>query len=318
MTGVQTCALPIFQVTILVNRDGECTGESYSTYLYLLFQVTILVKRDEECTGESYSTYLYLLFQVTILVKRDGECTGESYSTYLYLLFQVTILVKRDGECTGESYSTYHAQHGQLPSTFDDGRTEIGRSVQVREVTPNEHVEVHLNHIDTVIILRLIAARFYSVSIGAPEDLVLATWNNKKIARRKGLDVLRSSDAVFQLCHAPCPPRDHVDIFNLTPHRWKMSPSDAMTACRGEGLDLLEEGQGPRQGQVMSGVYLDACVFDLTVTGDLNFTKAALFASIDARRLLNNKIAQLDSSTTKHCFDACLVTICLSYLLFVV
>ncbi|CAG5124342.1 unnamed protein product [Candidula unifasciata] len=187
---------------------------------------------------------------------------------------KLTVIVKGNPECTSADFQTYQAQTNSLPGTFDDGRVTVGAydSLELIEVDPGKHIEIHIRYISTVVVVRQIG-RYFTFSIKMPEDLV-----NKS-----------SLSPNLQLCVRGCP---QVELVNyqeyLATRQYSPSVQDVaslqvgleprLTITRSDAEEMCKETKS-------IDVYFDSCVFDILQTGDVNFTLAAMTSLMDVLKL---------------------------------
>jgi len=183
----------------------------------------------------------------------------------------VTVVVKRYLDCISGRYVTYQATSSEpLSSVFDSGLPSYGsaETIRVLNVVAGRHVEMVLQHIGTLVVLRK-HGRHFSVAVRTPAK-VAATFSG-------ALDV--------QLCTTRCPEAERLslkDVSSVTPRRIER----AVKICRQQRL---------------VDFFFDACVFDFLATGgDRNFSLAAVHALRDFRRLSRNAVKLLRNRTTFH------------------
>ncbi|BFY98696.1 hypothetical protein BsWGS_01736 [Bradybaena similaris] len=232
----------------------------------------------------------YLTVQVTNdAVHGNTDATATS---------KLTVIVKGN-ICTSTDFQTYQAQTNSLPGTFDDGRITVGQyhSLELVEVDPGRHVEIHIRYINTVVVVRQIG-RYFTFSIRMPEELINQS----------------SASQDLQLCVRGCPQseiinyqeylaiRKHVPSAHGSPSmhtsgepRPAMARSHAEKVCRDANL---------------TDFYFDSCVFDLMATGDQNFTLSAMSSLMDvlklhpsAARTMNNRtdLVKYDERYNRNC-----------------
>ncbi|KAK7484544.1 hypothetical protein BaRGS_00024176, partial [Batillaria attramentaria] len=187
---------------------------------------------------------------------------------------KLTVIVKSDPECGSEQYHTYQAQTDDLPSSFDDGNTSYGphASLELVEVQPNKHVEIHIRYIATKVIVRQIG-RYFTFAIRMPDAIV-----NTSRSRSEP-----------ELCTKGCPLSERIDYQQFLAQRKNTVTKYQTEASRTYGAGVATMSQ--QEAEVMCresglvGFYFDSCVFDLMATGDTNFTMAALHSLKDVLRL---------------------------------
>jgi len=178
-------------------------------------------------------------------------------------------VVKRFHDCITGRYITYQASSTEpLSSVFDSGISSYGaaETVRVLNVVTGRHVEMILQHIGTLVVLRKYD-RHFSVAVQTPTKIASAFYG--------GLDV--------QLCTMRCPVTERLTLKDVSLSS-SMTIDNAARFCRQQGL---------------IDFFLDACVFDLLAThGDRNFSLAAIHALRDYRRLSSDAANQLQNRTT--------------------
>lgn len=179
------------------------------------------------------------------------------------------MVVKRYRDCIAGRYVTYQATSTEpLSSTFDGGVSSYGaaETIRVFNVVAGRHVEMELQHIGTRVVLRKYG-RHFSVAVRTPTKIATAFSG--------ALDV--------QLCTTRCPAAERLSLRHVTLSSVSMTVDRAAEICR---------------QQQLIDFFLDACVFDLLVTGgDRNFTLAAVHALRDYRRLSRDAAMQLQNRT---------------------
>ena len=215
---------------------------------------------------------------------------------------QLTVLVKGNPECTKAAFQTYQAQSNLLPGTFEDGHVTYGpyKSIEIIEVDPGKHVEIHIRYIETVVSVRQIG-RYFTFSIRMPEELVNKTSNFRE-------DIKNDLD----LCAQGCPAAEQINYKEyLAKQRHKQpvhthtsslsswssgsrysssgKPSSSSTPL--VSRDLAEKVC--READLVD-FYFDSCVFDMMATGDKNFTLSALNALRDEIDFNPNILADMD------------------------
>ena len=182
---------------------------------------------------------------------------------------QVTVVVKRYLDCITDRYITYQATSTEpLSAVFDSGRSSYGvaETIRVVNIVSGRHVEMLLQHIGTLVVLRKYG-RHFSVAVRTPTKIATAFSG--------GLDV--------QLCTMRCPVAERLSLKDVTQSA-SVSIERATAVCQQQGL---------------VDFFLDACVFDFVATGgDRNFSLAAVHALRDYRRLNRNAAKQLHNRTT--------------------
>jgi len=179
------------------------------------------------------------------------------------------VVVKRYHDCIAGRYITYQATSTEpLSPVFDSGVSSYGaaETVRVLNVVTGRHVEMLLQHIGTLVVLRK-HGRHFSVAVRTPTKIASAYSG--------GLNV--------QLCTRHCPAAERLTLKHVS-RSASLSVERAARICRQQGL---------------VDFFLDACVFDLLATGgDRNFSLAAVHALRDYRRLSRDAARQLRNRTT--------------------
>jgi len=179
------------------------------------------------------------------------------------------VVVKRYRDCVAGRYVTYQATSLEpLSSVFDSGMPSYGatETIRVLNVVAGRHVEMLLQHIGTLIVLRKYGHHF-SVAVQTPTRIATSFSG--------ALDV--------QLCTTRCPVAERLSLKHI-------SVSTPITIQRAAKIC---------QQQGLVDFFLDACVFDFLATGgDRNFSLAAVHALRDYRRLNRDAAKQLHNRTT--------------------
>ena len=189
-------------------------------------------------------------------------------------------------------------QH-HLPSTFDDGRTRIGRAhnVRITEVKPGSHVEIYLKYAATLIVIRHIGG-YLTVTASMPEELVNKTGLLGEAAHHREQQPSHPHYGL-QLCARGCPLLERIDYPNFLAQKNSRLKVDGVngppyTSSQNSGLAMtrhLAEFKCRQAG--LTDFYFDSCVFDLITSGDGNFTEAAIRAQEDVLRLGGGDAAAL-------------------------
>ena len=188
-----------------------------------------------------------------------------------FISIQLIVIVQEHLPCTEKK--KYEVRSGSLPNTFVDGSRRSG-TVSIVTKKQGEHVEIHIKHIATIIIVRQVG-KYITFAIRMPEELI----------RSRGVDDI-------QLCVKGCPQSERIAYADFL-------VQTQMEGRSGEGLSAKDNFASIRNTAVSKcrkagviDVYLDSCVFDLITTGDSNFTKAAQSALSDMK-LLNPEASSL-------------------------
>ena len=179
------------------------------------------------------------------------------------------MVVKRYHDCIAGRYITYQATSTEpLSAVFDSGMLSYSaaETIHVLNVVTGRHVEIVLQHISTLIVLRKYG-RYFSVAVRTPTKVASAF----------------SGVVDVQLCTTRCPAAERLSLKHLSASA-SLSIETATELCRQHGL---------------VDFFLDACVFDLLATGsDRNFSLAAVHALRDYRRLSRDAATRLHNRTT--------------------
>uniref|UniRef100_A0A8C5NXS5 Hemojuvelin n=1 Tax=Jaculus jaculus TaxID=51337 RepID=A0A8C5NXS5_JACJA len=170
---------------------------------------------------------------------------------------KLTIIFKNMQECIDQR--VYQAEVDNLPAAFEDGSVNGGdrpggSSLSIQTAHPGSHVEIRAAYIGTTIIIRQTAGQL-SFSIKVAEDVARAF----------------SAEQDLQLCVGGCPPSQRLSRSERN-RRGAMTVDTARQLCK-EGLPVED-------------AYFQSCVFDVSISGDPNFTVAARAALEDARAFL--------------------------------
>ncbi|XP_032411757.1 hemojuvelin [Xiphophorus hellerii] len=192
----------------------------------------------------------YLYVQVT------GAPT--SHGTHHTVVTKITIIFKSWRQCTDQQL--YQAELDDVPAAFADGSQWSGerrgrRVLTVRTDSPGRHAEIRAAYIGTLLVVRQ-SGRSLGLSVRSPRGVLEAFH----------------PDHDLQLCVWGCPASYRVDALRPQP---PLPPSHAAGAAEAHCAALLPTRD----------VYYHACVFDLTASGDLNSSGAAVGALQDARSM---------------------------------
>ncbi|GFO50429.1 repulsive guidance molecule a-like [Plakobranchus ocellatus] len=239
---------------------------------------------------------------------------------------KLTVIVKGNPDCTSKNFQMYQAQSDSLPGTFDDGRVHVGpyHSLELIEVDPGAHIEIHIRYINTIVVVRRIG-RYLTFSIQMPESLVNGTSGvlGGNLGRGFSASAAASSSSSsqdVQLCLRGCPESELINFQEYLALRRYSVPSNSPKPPSPSDGDSFESLQGNNGIQVESvstraeaeevcreasvtGFYFDFCVFDLMATGDRNFTLAAVSALQDVLRLDPSAARTMDSRTSLEKYD---------------
>ncbi|XP_068179873.1 hemojuvelin [Antennarius striatus] len=190
----------------------------------------------------------YLYIQATSSPTRKG--------TPATALTKITVIFKNLGHCVDQQL--YQAELDNVPSAFADGSVTSGErrghpSLMVRTRSPGQHVEIQAVHIGTLLVVRQ-SGRSLGLSVRSPRSIVEAFHPEQDL----------------QLCVWGCPPsqRLHPPLPHSSSAAWALAHCTRMLPAQ--------------------DIYYQACVFDLTSSGDLNSSLAAVTALQDARDMISD------------------------------
>lgn len=160
-------------------------------------------------------------------------------------------------ECIDQK--VYQAEVDNLPAAFEDGSVNGGdrpggSSLSIRTANPGSHVEIRAAYIGTTVVVRQAAGQL-SFAIRVAEDVARAF----------------SAEQDLQLCVGGCPPSQRLPRAERS-LRGALSLDAARRLCKA--------------GLPVEDAYFHSCVFDVSVSGDPNWTVAAQAALEDARAFL--------------------------------
>lgn len=210
----------------------------------------------------------YLAVQVTNVPLTHGQ--GATATS------KVIVIVKENLPCTDRKM--YEVESGYLPTTFIDG-SKRSLSVSISNKVPGEHIEIHIRHIATIIIVRQIG-KYITFAIRMPEELI----------RRRG-------EKDIQLCVKGCPESERIDYADFLVQTRLEGKSSEKESTDENLAEIRDKVSKCRKAGVID-VYLDSCVFDLITTGDSNFTNAAQSALIDMEVLNPESSSLLHNRTS--------------------
>ncbi|XP_055897838.1 repulsive guidance molecule A-like isoform X2 [Biomphalaria glabrata] len=230
----------------------------------------------------------YLTIQVT-----NNEVEGTLEAT---AISKLTVIVKGNPECTSKDFQTYLAFTNSLPGTFEDGRVVVGKynSLELIEVDPGRHVEIHIRYIKTTVVIRQIG-RYFTFSINMPEKLI------SQGIKSDGLD----------LCVRGCPQSELINYKEVLAKQ-KFCNILATEPAQADGtlVQPVSRPQIPRskaeeicKSAKLVGFFFESCVFDLVTTGDQNFASAAVSAVQDAVHLQPSLANNMSNRTSLDTYD---------------
>ncbi|XP_041371398.1 RGM domain family member B-like isoform X2 [Gigantopelta aegis] len=202
---------------------------------------------------------------LTVQVTNDA-IAGDSGAT---ATSKLTVIIKKNNVCASDTFQMYQAQTDYLPSSFYDGRTDYGphKSVELVEVEAGKHVEIHIRYIETTILVRQIG-RYLTFNIRMPADIVNESSNSNDM----------------ELCVSGCPESERINYQEYLAQRRNRITSFSGSSDAIVVMPRAEAHSICREAKVVD-FYFDSCVFDLMVTGDKNFTLAAVSALQDVLQL---------------------------------
>ena len=218
-------------------------------------------------------------------------------------------MVKRHDDCAAERFVTYQAQGAFLPPMFDDGSVHFGpdRSIELREVIPDRHVEIYLRYINTHIVVRRYPntdSPFLTVSLLMPEYIL-----NQSVSY---MPDTAGSVRTLELCSQGCPDNQRIpygEYLSRGVGTQQIGGSTQRLFADRNSVDgllvLMDRDEALRRCRLLDLVdfYLDSCVFDLMNTGDMNFSEAAADALADTIRYHPDHGAVLQNRTTLELSD---------------
>uniref|UniRef100_A0A3Q1J482 Hemojuvelin BMP co-receptor n=2 Tax=Anabas testudineus TaxID=64144 RepID=A0A3Q1J482_ANATE len=195
----------------------------------------------------------YLYIQATSSPTREG--------THSTALTKITIIFKNMRQCIDQQL--YQAELDNVPAAFADGSVSSGErqghhSLTVWTQSPGQHAEIRAAHIGTVLVVRQ-SGHSLGLSIRSPRAIVNAFGPEQDL----------------QLCVWGCPLSQRLNMLHPPPPDPSLSSIGAHSHCAA----LLPARD----------VYYQACVFDLTSSGDLNSSMAAVSALQDARNMIPDR-----------------------------
>ncbi|XP_072249611.1 hemojuvelin isoform X2 [Leuresthes tenuis] len=196
----------------------------------------------------------YLYVQATSSPARTG--------TYPTVLTKITIIFKNWRQCIDQQL--YQAELDDVPAAFTDGSVWSGerqgyRSLTVRTQNPGRHVEIRAAHIGTLLVVRQ-TGRSLGLSVLSPRGVVEAFGPEQDL----------------QLCVWGCPASQRLNTLR-PPLPDSITPAAIGAEAHCAGLLPARD------------VYYQACVFDLTTSGDLNSSMAAVRALQDAQNMISDR-----------------------------
>lgn len=202
------------------------------------------------------------------------------------------MIIKGKADCTSNDFQTYQTHGNSLPGTFEDGRVSVGpyNSLELIEVDPGRHVEIHIGYISTFVVVRQIG-RHFTFSIRMPEELVNQS----------------SASQDLQLCVRGCPQSELINYQEYLATRKFMSSSQdaAGNHVDGEHRPVVTRSFAEevcREAKLVD-FYFDSCVFDLMATGDQNFTLSAVNSLNDVLKLQPSVARTMVNRTSLDTYD---------------
>uniref|UniRef100_A0A8C4QPZ1 Hemojuvelin BMP co-receptor n=2 Tax=Eptatretus burgeri TaxID=7764 RepID=A0A8C4QPZ1_EPTBU len=243
-----------------------------------------------------------LLDTAPLFVQATNSPAGARGAT---VMTKITIIFHGFRDCTEQK--VYQAEVGNLPAAFVDGSRNGGPRdtagvLRVLERDPGRHVEIHANFADTLVSVRHVGGSL-SFAVRMPEALLMPRREQKEGG---GGEPQRELEPAPQLCLDGCPRRERLQLSRVTENASGalsvMSVKEAQTRCH----EMLPE----------EDFYFKACVFDLMVTGQMNFSHTAAEALQDARALLPDSASAHvakngPSSASRQSASVCLLVVLL-------
>lgn len=212
-----------------------------------------------------------------------------------FLISQLTIIFKNFQECVEQKM--YHAETDELPAAFADGSRNGGdghgaSSLQIVEKVPGQHVEIQARYIGTTIVVRQVG-RYLTFAVRMPDEVVHSVEDQ--------------DNQDLYLCLHGCPTSQRIDFRSFRAHAAAAAAaaSESQAQSRGGGSSSgggggLRPGSHPgftyqaalskcKERLPVEDMYFHSCVFDLLLSGDINFTMAAFYALEDVKMLHSNK-----------------------------
>ncbi|VDD92263.1 unnamed protein product [Enterobius vermicularis] len=189
------------------------------------------------------------------------QITHSSLTSAANALTKVTVIIKECGTCTQRKHYEAGSDNENLSWAFVDGTTFDGDSKRKAvEIVPqnHSHVEIHINHIATKIIISRRAA-FLAVSLLIPEAMI------------------KDFSSEFEsLCNHGC------SGGRVMQTREALANPAAFTRCHGLSLKTPVKITVDRCAQAgVTDAFFDACVFDLMTTGNEMLVSMASDAQTD-------------------------------------
>lgn len=194
-------------------------------------------------------------------------------SSSSFLLLQLTIIFKNFQECVDQKM--YHAETDELPAAFADGSKNGGErhganALRVVEKVPGQHVEIQARYIGTTIVVRQVG-RYLTFAVRMPEEVVNS--------------VEEGDDQDLYLCLHGCPANQRIDFRNV---RARGGEAKSRSAAGSSGFTYQSAKDKCKERLPVEDLYFQSCVFDLLLSGDINFTMAAYYAFEDVKMLHSN------------------------------
>lgn len=189
------------------------------------------------------------------------------------LLLQLTIIFKNFQECVDQKM--YHAETDELPAAFADGSKNGGErhganALRVVEKVPGQHVEIQARYIGTTIVVRQVG-RYLTFAVRMPEEVVNS--------------VEEGDDQDLYLCLHGCPANQRIDFRNV---KARGAEAKSRSAAGSSGFTYQSAKAKCKERLPVEDLYFQSCVFDLLLSGDINFTMAAYYAFEDVKMLHSN------------------------------
>ncbi|KAL2094079.1 hypothetical protein ACEWY4_011391 [Coilia grayii] len=192
---------------------------------------------------------------------------------------KLTIIFKNFQECVDQKM--YHAETDELPAAFADGSKNGGErhganTLQIVEKVPGQHVEIQARYIGTTIVVRQVG-RYLTFAVRMPDEVV------RSVEDQDNQDLY--------LCLHGCPSSQRIDFRAFRAHAAAESQAQGRAArpAPHHGFTHQAAVAKCKERLPVEDMYFHSCVFDLLLSGDINFTMAAFYALEDVKVLHSNK-----------------------------
>lgn len=238
-------------------HEGEFTKSRVSRHCGLFGDPHLRTFNEEKQTCVVKGAWPLIRNQfLTVMVSNVELVPGSRTSQSVTATNKIVVILREQKKSCIEQ-KIYRAETDSVPAVFLDGSWETGPAscpVKIVELTRGSLIHINLCYIRTKIVIRQVG-KYLTFHMRIPEDIVTSSSQG--------------------LCVAGCPSRERIDYkevlsfteAQLKARHSKLSRREATDLCTASGVQ---------------GFYLDSCVFDLMLTGDMNFTAAAKSALEDA------------------------------------